>query len=108
MRLFLVLAVIATFCCLHVVKSVGASPAEGVNADSNVNAANSLDDLADLGDEHGNEGDRNARQWGYGGRRRWGGGWGGGYGGYGGGWGGGYRRGWGGGWGGGYRRGYWG
>ncbi|EDW36297.1 GL17718 [Drosophila persimilis] len=55
-------------------------------------------DVADQGSAHANEGDREARGGGWGGR-----GWGGGWGGRGGGWGG---RGWGGGWGG--RGGGWG
>ncbi|XP_016999200.1 neuropeptide-like protein 32 [Drosophila takahashii] len=65
-------------------------------------------DVADQGANHANEGEREARQWGYGGwgRGGYGGGWGGHRGGWGGGGWGGHRGGWGGGgWGG--RRGGW-
>ncbi|KAI8039978.1 protein FAM98B-like [Drosophila gunungcola] len=58
-------------------------------------------DVADQGANHANDGAREARQWGWGGRGGgWGGGWGGGHRG---GWGGGHHGGWGGrgGWGGG-------
>lgn len=92
MRLLLALSL---FGVIMMITAFPAAPEEYKIDDAPAEEPTSLLDVVDVGAVHANDGDRNARHWGYGG-------WGGGFGGFGGGWGGGY----GGGWGRGYGHGY--